>query len=72
VETCDPLFRPFDQARPLYSVGTELGADVLLGFNLRMRLRGGVALPLRRALDREGNLRPRPPAEFYFTFGQSF
>jgi hypothetical protein len=71
VETCDPLFRPFDQARPLYSVGTELGADVLLGFNLRMRLRGGVALPLRDVLDREGN-RSRPPAEFYFTFGQSF
>ena len=71
METCDPLFRPFDQARPLYSVGTELGADVLLGFNLRMRLRGGVALPLRDVLDREGK-RSRPPAEFYFTFGQSF
>jgi hypothetical protein len=71
VETCDPAFRPFTEARPLFSVGAELGADVLLGFNLRMRLRAGVAVPLRDAIDFEGNA-SRPGVEGYFTFGQSF
>ncbi|HEU0055035.1 MAG TPA: hypothetical protein VFQ39_17735 [Longimicrobium sp.] len=72
VEFCEPVFVGLqDEPRPLYSVGVELGGDVTLGYILRMRLRGGVAVPLSE-IDRAGGVRERPSPEFYFTFGQSF
>jgi Tol biopolymer transport system component len=71
LEICDDLEGTAREADPLYSVGTELGADVTLGFNLRMRLRVGLAFPLSEIPTTDGG-RARPNPEFYFTFGQAF
>jgi outer membrane protein assembly factor BamA len=72
VEFCDPVFVGLQsEPHPLYSVGVELGADVTFGYFVRMRLRGGLAVPLSD-IDRPGGARERPSPELYFTFGQSF
>jgi len=70
VERCDPAF-PFTRADPLYSVGGELGADVTVGFRLRMRVRAGVGVPLSRVLQEDGS-RARPSLDTYLMLGQSF
>ncbi|HKP75955.1 MAG TPA: BamA/TamA family outer membrane protein, partial [Longimicrobiaceae bacterium] len=72
VQGCDPAVAAvFRKPDPLVSVGAELGGDLLLGFNLGLRLRGGVALPVTTATDFSG-APVRPPAKFYLTAGQSF
>jgi hypothetical protein len=72
LQGCDPaVATAYPDAKPLVSAGAELGGDVLLGFNARFRLRGGVALPLTRVPTLAGTTE-RPPAKFYFTLGQSF
>jgi hypothetical protein len=72
VQGCDPATAAlFAKPDPLVSVGAELGADMLFGFNLGMRLRGGVALPVTNATTVTG-ARERPPAKAYLTIGQSF
>jgi hypothetical protein len=71
VEGCDPATAAaFSKPEPLVSVGTELGADLLFGFNARFRLRGGVALPLSKTAFTGGS--ERPPVKWYLTLGQSF
>jgi hypothetical protein len=72
VQGCDPTIAAlFTKPDPLVSVGAELGADMLFGFHLGMRLRGGVALPVTSPTTFTG-ARARPPAKWYFTLGQSF
>lgn len=72
VEGCDPQVAAlFTRPDPMVSVGAELGGDFLFGFNLGMRLRAGVALPVTRPLTSLGE-RERPDPKLYFTFGQSF
>lgn len=71
-ERCDPqLASLFPGADPMVSVGAEVGGDFLFGFNLGMRLRAGVALPVRRATTLRA-VDDRPGAKAYFTLGQSF
>ncbi|HEX8696259.1 MAG TPA: hypothetical protein VF746_27825 [Longimicrobium sp.] len=70
VEICDPVV-PFEDIDMIGSVGAELGADVTFGFNVRMRLRAGVAFPLSETPTRGGGF-TRPKPEAYFLFGQSF
>jgi hypothetical protein len=71
-EQCDPqLASYFPSADPMVSVGAEIGGDFLFGFNLGMRLRAGVALPVRRATTLRA-LDDLPGPRAYFTFGQSF
>lgn len=71
-ERCDAqLAALFPKADPMVSVGAEIGGDFLFGFNLGMRLRAGVAVPVRRAPTLSGaSERPTPKA--YLTVGQSF
>jgi len=72
VQGCDPaVATAYPDAKPLVSAGAELGGDVLLGFNTRFRLRGGVALPLTSVPTLAGG-NERPATKFYFTLGQSF
>ncbi|MFL5537418.1 MAG: hypothetical protein ACJ8J0_00405 [Longimicrobiaceae bacterium] len=72
VEGCDPeIATLFTRPDPLVSAGAELGADMVLGFNARFRLRGGVAVPLSNATTFAG-VRERPSAKLYFAVGQSF
>jgi len=72
VEGCDPeIATLFTKPDPLVSAGAELGADMVLGFNVRFRLRGGVAVPLSNAATFAG-VRERPGAKLYLTAGQSF
>ncbi|MFL5382059.1 MAG: hypothetical protein ACJ8GN_06055 [Longimicrobiaceae bacterium] len=72
VEGCDPeIATLFTKPDPLVSAGAELGADMIFGFNARLRLRGGFAVPLSNATTFAG-VRQRPPAKFYLTLGQSF
>lgn len=72
VEGCDPeLATLFTKPDPLVSAGAELGADLVLGFNARFSLRGGVAVPLSNATTFTG-ARERPGAKLYLTLGQSF
>ncbi|SOD03023.1 WD40-like Beta Propeller Repeat [bacterium JGI 053] len=72
VQGCDPATAAlFPKPEALVSTGAELGADLLLGFNARFRLRGGIALPLTTITTLTGT-HERPPVKAYFTIGQSF
>ncbi|HET7232643.1 MAG TPA: hypothetical protein VFJ16_21715 [Longimicrobium sp.] len=71
-EQCDPqLAALFPRADPMMSVGAEVGGDFVFGFNLGMRLRAGVAVPVTRTTILTG-LTERPSPRAYLTFGQSF
>jgi Tol biopolymer transport system component len=68
---CERLYRGQPRSpRPLYSVGTELGVDFTVGYFADLRLRGGVAVPLRDVPAKEGTARPDP--QLYLRFGRSF
>jgi outer membrane protein assembly factor BamA len=56
---------------PLYSMGTELGVDLTIGYFAGLTLRGGVALPLSEVpLAGGGSGRPDPTT--YLRIGRSF
>lgn len=72
LEICDqPFVGLLREPDPIYSVGTELGADVSLGYLARLRLRVGLAVPLSQ-INVTATTRERPAPEVYFGFGQSF
>ena len=72
VQGCDPATAAlFPKPEALVSAGAELGGDLLVGFNARFSLRGGVALPLTTVTTLTGT-RERPPVKVYLTVGQSF
>jgi hypothetical protein len=73
VAACDPaLARRESAARPLISVGAELGADVDLFYAAALTLRGGVALPLSTVERVDGAGRERPGPMVYVRLGRSF
>jgi hypothetical protein len=66
---CTPRFVAAPRSpTPLASTGAELAASSLLGYDLRLLLRGGVAVPLRAA-PATGT---RPAPQFYLVGGRSF
>jgi hypothetical protein len=72
VQGCDPrVAAAFPSAEPLWSVGAELGGDLLVGFHGGIRVRVGAALPLSRVPNAAG-ARRRPGGEVYVDVGQSF
>lgn len=70
LDDCPAVLSPSRDARPLYSVGAELGADLTVFYHGGLQLMGGVALPLSEVGPPEGRVRPDP--EFYIRFGRSF
>jgi Tol biopolymer transport system component len=70
LDDCPRVLSPTREARPLFSVGAELGGDFTVFYYGTLQVMGGVALPLSEA-GPAGN-RARPDAEFYVRFGRSF
>lgn len=58
------------EARPIFSVGAELAADLTLFFYGEMSLVGGVAVPLNQVGPEDALARPNPTG--YIRFGRSF
>jgi hypothetical protein len=74
VAACDPaLVRQETAARPLVSLGAELGADMLFFYAGPLTIRGGFAVPLSTvAAATDGGARARPSPSAYLRFGRSF
>ncbi|HEX6910538.1 MAG TPA: hypothetical protein VF142_09085, partial [Longimicrobium sp.] len=70
LDDCPRVLQPTREARPLFSVGAELGGDFTLFYYGSVQVMGGVALPLSEVGPVGG--RVRPDAEFYVRFGRSF
>jgi Tol biopolymer transport system component len=73
VAECDPTLPTYGRtARPIYSLGAELGADADIFFAGGITLRGGVAFPLSRVDDFDTGARQRPNPQLYLRLGRSF
>ncbi len=70
LDDCPRVLAPERDAKPVFSVGAELGADLRLFYFGGLELMGGVALPLSE-LEIAGE-RFRPDPEVYVRFGRSF
>jgi WD40-like Beta Propeller Repeat len=68
LDDCPVVLQPTREARPVFSVGAELGADLTLFFHGALQVMGGVALPLSET----GPEDVRPAPEVYVRFGRSF
>jgi len=73
VAACDPaLVRGETAARPLVSLGAELGTDLLFFYAGPLTIRGGFAVPLSTVAATDGGGRARPSPSGYVRFGRSF
>jgi len=70
LDDCPVVLEPSRQARPVFSVGAELGAEVRLFFHGTVDVMGGVAVPLSEVGPVDARERPNP--EVYVRFGRSF
>ena len=70
LDDCPRVVAPSRDARPIFSVGAELGTDLTLFYHGSLLLMGGVGVPLSEV--GEGDDRGRPNPEFYIRVGRSF
>ena len=70
LDDCPRVLAPDRDARPVFSVGAELGVDLTLFYHGGQVLMGGVAVPLSEVPVQDRMERPTP--EFYVRFGRSF
>jgi hypothetical protein len=70
LDDCPRVLAPDRDARPVFSVGAELGADLTLFYHGGLDVMGGVAVPLSEL--RVGDERFRPDPELYIRLGRSF
>jgi Tol biopolymer transport system component len=70
LDDCPVVLEPTREARPIYSIGAELGADLTLFYHGGLQLMGGVAVPLSEVGPADARARPDP--EVYVRFGRSF
>jgi hypothetical protein len=70
LDDCPRVLAPSRDARPIFSVGAELGADLTLFYHGGLDVMGGVAVPLSELQIGAERIRPNP--EFYVRFGRSF
>ncbi|MDB4948690.1 MAG: WD40-like beta Propeller containing protein [Gemmatimonadetes bacterium] len=73
VDACDPTLPGNEHAaRPLLSLGAELGADVTFFYSAPLTLRAGLAAPLSTVVGADGTRRSRPGPVVYLRLGRSF
>ncbi|HVH13373.1 MAG TPA: hypothetical protein VM759_09990, partial [Longimicrobium sp.] len=70
LDDCPTVLAPDRQARPIFSVGAELGARLTMFYHGGVDVMGGVAVPLTELRSPAGNERPNP--EVYLRLGRSF
>lgn len=70
LDDCPTVLAPSREARPMVSVGAELGGDFTVFYFGGLQVMGGVAVPLAAVPSPEGSVRPGP--EVYVRFGRSF
>lgn len=70
LDDCPTVLAPDRQARPIFSVGAELGARLTMFYHGGVEVMGGVAVPLSELRTPAGDERPGP--EVYLRLGRSF